>query len=249
MTKITRWSLALIAVLTLVECRGSSSNSDSSANLGSAGGSYLAAAPYSSLLIEIQVMTGFGPAAGSISNLVSFMNAYLNKPGGVTYVVETIPALGQSSYSIDDANAIEAAHRQSFSNGTQAVAYFLFVDGPYSGNSGSSSVLGVAHSASSIMMFEKSIQSLSGGLGQPSRVTLETTVMNHEFGHLLGLVNVGTPMQTAHQDTAHGAHCSQTSCLMYWQVDTSDFVANLLGGSVPTLDADCVADLRARGGK
>jgi len=240
----------VLLIMTLAHCRGSSrGSSGAGADLGSAGGSYLTASPYTSLVVEIQVMSGFAPASASVTNLINFLNARLNKPGGVTYVIETIPAAGQSSYSIDDANAIEAAHRRYRSQGTQAAAYFLFVDAPYAGNVGSSTVLGVAHTASSIMMFEKDIQQSSGGLGQPSRATLETTVMEHEFGHLLGLVNVGTPMQTSHQDVAHGAHCTQSSCLMFWQVDTSDFLANLVGGSVPTLDADCLADLRARGGK
>ncbi len=66
---------------------------------------------------------------------------------------------------------------------------------------------------------------------------------------LLGLVNTGTTPQTDHQDHAHGAHCTQTSCLMYYQVDTSNFLANLLGGTVPSLDAACVQDLKANGGK
>ena len=73
--------------------------------------------------------------------------------------------------------------------------------------------------------------------------------MNHEFVNILGLVNNGTTPQSTHQDTPHGAHCSDDTCLMYYQADTSDMISNLLGGKIPELDAACLADLKANGGK
>jgi len=74
-------------------------------------------------------------------------------------------------------------------------------------------------------------------------------VATHELGHVLGLVDLGSAMQQTHKDAAHGNHCDVTSCLMFWSVNTSDFVANLLGGTIPTPDAKCAADLTANGGK
>ncbi|NNC69731.1 MAG: membrane metalloprotease, partial [Flavobacteriaceae bacterium] len=66
----------------------------------------------------------------------------------------------------------------------------------------------------------------------------------------LGLVNVGSPMQTHHQDTAHGKHCIEEECLMYYTAETGEGLVNMLsGGSVPSLDTQCKADLQANGGK
>jgi hypothetical protein len=145
--------------------------------------------------------------------------------------------------------AVEDANRKYFSSGDQLAAYFLFVDGNSAEDTGSFQILGQAHRNTSMVLYEKTVQALSGGLGKPSTATLESTILLHEFGHILGLVNVGTPMQSQHQDTANGHHCSSTHCLMYYAVDTSDFLSNLLGGSIPSLDAGCLQDLKANGGK
>ncbi len=88
-----------------------------------------------------------------------------------------------------------------------------------------------------------------GGLAQPSRAAAETAVINHEFGHLLGLVNNGTPMIGDHQDEPHGKHCDNSKCLMYYAAETSDLLANLLTGAVPGLCVNCENDLKGNGGK
>ena len=127
--------------------------------------------------------------------------------------------------------------------------YFFFADADYAGNSGDAKVLGVAYGSSSMAIFEKIVQDYSGGLTQPAVTTLESTVIHHEFAHILGLVNNGTAMQAAHQDEAHGRHCNNKGCLMYYAAETTDIVGLLTGGNVPQLDASCIADLQANGGR
>ena len=95
----------------------------------------------------------------------------------------------------------------------------------------------------------KTIHDNSGGIGQASRTKLETTVLEHEFAHILGLVDSGSTMQTNHKDAAHGNHCNNTNCLMYYASETTDILGVLLTGSIPVLDANCKADLTANGGK
>lgn len=74
-------------------------------------------------------------------------------------------------------------------------------------------------------------------------------MLEHEVGHLLGLVDLGSPMQTNHKDVAHGNHCNNSGCLMYYTSETTDILGFLLTGAIPTLDANCIADLKANGGK
>ncbi len=224
--------------------------------VGASARDLLSAEKFQSVVIEIQAMQGFEPTAQTKTALQNFIMARVNKPGGVTIVTDpVIPAQGKAAYSLDEVGQLEATNRQSYSTGTQLVTYFLFLDGPSADDDAESGrkILAYAYQNTSMAVFEKTIKSLSGGLGQASTATLETTVVEHEFGHLLGLENLnpGSPMQSAHQDTEHGNHCSVKSCLMYWSANSSDVLGNLLslGGTPPTLDAQCLADLKANGGK
>ena len=79
---------------------------------------------------------------------------------------------------------------------------------------------------------------------------METTVVSHEFGHILGLTNLGSDMQEDHEDDAHPKHCDVEICLMYWATESSAGLDNMLNmTSAPQLDAQCIADLQANGGK
>ena len=89
----------------------------------------------------------------------------------------------------------------------------------------------------------------SGGIGQVSRTKLYSTVLEHEFGHLMGLVDLGSPMITNHKDGAHGNHCNNQNCLMYYASETTDLLGFLLTGNIPALDANCANDLHANGGR
>ena len=190
-------------------------------------------------------MPGFQPDAASVNNLIAFINSLINKPGGVTVVQTQIAASGKASLSLAEIGQIEKNNRTAYTSGSQLGVYFLYTDGGYE----QANVLGVAYRNTSMSILGKTIHDNSGAIGQTSRTKLESTVLEHEFGHILGLVNLGSAMQTNHQDGAHGSHCNNTNCLMYYQSETTDVLGFLLTGSIPTLDANCKADLTANGGK
>lgn len=210
---------------------------------------FLSERTYTSLTIEITYVEGFAPTTASVDHLKSFLQSRLNKSGGINIIQRSIGAVGKSSYSLSDLKNIEQDNRTVSTIDKMLTAHFFFADADYAANSGTSKVLGVAYGSSSMAIFEKTIKEFSGGIGKPSATVLESTVMNHEFSHILGLVNNGTTTQTSHQDTTHGAHCSAQDCLMSYQTETSDVVSNLIGGTIPVLDAACLADLKANGGK
>lgn len=210
---------------------------------------FLSEDKYDQLAVEVTYLGNYQPQTSSLNALKSFLESRLHKSAGITIITSSISSPEKSTYSISDISALEKEHRTEFASGKKLAAWFVFVDGDYSENKDNSKVLGVAYSASSMAIFEKTIQSLSGGLGQPSTHILETTVMEHEFCHILGLVNNGTDMVENHQDTANGKHCTNKNCLMYYATETSNFVENFLGGSIPTLDSQCIQDLQNNGGK
>jgi hypothetical protein len=243
--------LLLVFLLALGSCSGDSTDQGGGGTPGETARDFLAADTYTSLVVEIQAMAGYLPTQSAQDNLKTFLEARLNKPGGVTFSVDPeIPAQGKGSYSIDDIKTIEGANRKLYRSGSQIVAYFLFVDGASSSDTSSLKTLGHAYGSSSMVLYEGTIQSMSGTpVTQPSTAVLESTVILHEMGHILGLVNIGSSPQTSHHDSDHGAHCTNTNCLMYYLADTGDIVANLLGGAIPSLDSACVQDLQANGGK
>ena len=209
----------------------------------------LSADNFKSVVVEMQYMQGFEPTQAAVNNLKTFMEQRLNKPEGITIKLKQIPAIGQASYTVDDIARIEGQYREEYTTINQLAIYFLFADNPSASNTSAGKVMGQAYWNTSMVVYEKTVQEFSGGLTQPSQASLETVILNHELGHILGLVNVGTEMVTNHQDAAHGAHCNNTNCLMYWGVETDDVVQNLISGNVPQLDQNCINDLRNNGGK
>lgn len=213
--------------------------------VGASANDLLSASSFTSVKIEIQNMPGYQPDAASVNNLTAFLNALINKPGGVTVVQTQIASAGKTVYTLNDIATIEKDNRTVYTTGNQLGVYFLYTDGNYS----TANVLGLAFRNTSMSILGKTIHDNSGGIGQASRTKLESTVLEHEFAHILGLVDIGSAMQTNHKDAAHGNHCNNTNCLMYYASETTDILGVLLTGNIPPLDANCKADLTANGGK
>ena len=220
-------------------------NNENNKAVGASANDLLSAAKYSYIKIEIQYMPGYQPDAAAVNNLVAFINSLVNKPGGVTVVQTQIASAGKTVLSLNDIATIEKNNRTVYTSGNQLGAYFLFTDGNYS----EANVLGLAFRNTSMSLLGKTIHDNSGGIGQASRTKVVSTVLQHEFAHILGLVNIGSAMQTNHQDGAHGNHCNNTNCLMYYTSETTDILGILITGNIPVLDANCKADLTANGGK
>ena len=214
-------------------------------SVGASANDLLSAGKYKSLKIEVQYMTGYAPDAAALNHLQNILNSYLNKPAGFSIVTKEISASSSSVLSIDQVRSIEEQNRTVFTSGDQLGVYFLYTNGKFS----DVNVLGAAYRNTSMVIFGKTIHDNSGGLGQVSRTKLESTVLDHEFGHILGLVDIGSPMQTNHKDAAHGNHCNNTNCLMYYASETTDILGVLLTGNIPPFDANCINDMKANGGK
>jgi len=215
-------------------------------NVGASAFELLSNTKYPNLIVEVSYMNGYKPTQRTLDKLKLFLEARLNKTS-IDIQAKQIPASGNDSYTLEQLRAEDTTHRSLFTEDKTITTHLMIVDGFYDEGE---SVLGIAYRNTSMVLFGKAIQKYSGGLGQPSRPLLESSVTLHEFGHILGLVNVGTDMQAEHQDEAHGKHCDNETCLMYWTAENGDAISSLLGsGTVPLLDQNCVNDLQANGGK
>lgn len=210
---------------------------------------FLSGDKYKNLTIQVVFERGYALDNWTNEHLVAFLTSRLNKPGGIQIVAKEIDPSGKAYISSADLIKIERKYRTEFSKGSTLSA-FVFVSGSqFAENYGDTKYLGVKYGETGAALFAKTIDDYSGGLNQPSKATLETTVIEHEFGHLLGLVNSGTKMREYHEDGSHPHHCNNENCLMYYATETSDVIKNILGDKVAELDNKCIMDLQYNGGK
>jgi len=208
---------------------------------GSSNEAFITDNNYDQLVVEIQYMPASEPTEESINNLLDFLKMHLNKSSITILDPKEIASGNRDAYTASQVRDLEDEHREQFTEGSTLASYALFLDGEFS----TRNVLGIAYYNTSTAYFAETINRISGGIGQPSQTAIESTVFNHEYGHLMGLVNNGTEMQHDHHDSENGAHCTVEECLMYFSVNTTDFFANLFGGTIPELDEYCVADIEA----
>lgn len=217
---------------------------------GDSARSFLSDEQFDELNLEIDYMPGYEPTQEALDSLESFLEKHLNKSKINIENPTRIEAGEQNAYSADDIRALEEEHRDNYTeyespeNG-KLWAYFIFVDGEFT----QQEVLGIAYFNTSMAFFGPTIHNNSGGVGQADRDKLEATVFNHEFGHNMGLVANGSPMQESHQDSGNGHHCTDEDCLMYYAVETTDYTSILVDSPIPELLEYCQADVEANGGR
>ena len=228
-------------ILLFTSCQKEIITNSEYATLGNSAKDFLTATKYTSMIVEINYMPGFEPEAATLNSFQTFLTATLNKPGGIILRKNAIPASGKDRLSTNDLVQLEQAHRTAFTYGSTITVHVLITDAAY----GDDETFATSYWNTSFALFGKTVAANAGGVGEISRQQLLATLLEHEAGHLLGLVDQGSPMQQPHKDVANGAHCSNRSCLMYYAIETDASLAP----TIPTLDAACRADLKAAGGK
>lgn len=219
-------------------------------NTGASANDLLSEANYTKMIVELAYVEGFKPTQEAQDNFINFIKERTFKPNGIELHLKSIPVPGNETYSIEDIVAIENEHRTYYNKDNTIAVWCLFVNGKSSKDTDSSAVLGTAYYNTSFVIFQETIIGFSNGTFEPDRSLLESSVINHEFGHILGLTNLGSPLQSAHEDEEHPKHCNNESCLMYWAAESSQGIENLFSTKeVPQLDSQCIADLQANGGK
>lgn len=218
--------------------------------LGTSSTDLLSDEKFTSLSLEIVYVTGYQPDSRTISNLTSFLASRVHKPDGITVSMRQAASSGKAPFGINEIAAIEAAERTDYNVGDNIAVFIYFADGSHENDTNSKVVLGSAYRNTSMVIYGETVKKIAARSSNISKSTVESTVVNHEFGHLFGLVNFGSTLQTAHEDSESKGHCSVNGCLMNANLEfganLADFVDN---NNVPTLDNACIFDLQANGGK
>ncbi len=232
---------------------------DKSANLKSVGTSakdFLRADNFTSINLEIAYVEGFKPTQAAIDGLEAFILKHCHKPANISTTETIISPTDKDSLNADDVAKIEADSRTVYNEGEKLGVWVFFADKNSAKDEGNNVILGTSYRNTSCVIYEKTIKQIASGIVGSNLAKIEGTTLQHEFGHLFGLVDLGTPMQTDHRDTSQddaeaniiNRHCTVESCLMYYRTVTNIFSMSM-GSDIAPLDDFCQADLQANGGK
>lgn len=220
-------------------------------SIGASANDFLSDEKYTALEIEIVYVDGYAPTQTALTELKTFFNKYTFKPGGVSIFSTAIGAPNMGTYSLTELKSIEDQYRTRFTSGNTLTAFVFFADKKSETATSTQIVIGKAYRNTSMVIFEKEVRDLAESSSNTSISEVEHTTLRHEFGHLFGLVNTGSPAQTDHEDKNpdYKGHCNVDGCLMAALIEFRS--PNIITGSQGILELDdkCHLDLIANGGK
>ncbi len=216
--------------------------------LGSSANALLSGGTFTGLTVEMVSVQGFEPTTTAVNAFKQFLEDRLFKPDGITINQRSVPSSNTAPFSIEEISEIENNTRTLFNAGDEITVYVYFADGSKEDDTNIQVTLGTAYRNTSMVIYEGTLRQLSTRPNAPLLSTIETATLNHEFAHLMGLVNIGTPLQSDHEDPEASGHCNVPSCLMEAAIQFGSGMMGL-GDMVPELDAQCIADLQANGGR
>lgn len=258
MIRFKRLIIFFFAASLIISCTKDNPNDsgngiDRTANLKSLGSSasdLLNDATYTSMKIEMVYVEGNRPTEEAINNFQNFLRSRIYKPDGIEVNLRSANSTGKSPFTIEEIVDIEKEERTAYNVGDEIAVWIYFADGSNEKDTNEKFVLGSAFRNTSMVIYEKTIRAFANRPGAPDRATIEAATLNHEFSHLFGLVDLGTPPVTDHEDPENEGHCIIEGCLMRASIEFGSGVVNVIdGGGVPNLDDACIQDLQSVGGK
>ena len=199
---------------------------------------YIRPSPARTIVVEVDYVEGRAPSASALDHVEAILERDLDKPVDVRADDVMRP---RGSWSIAEIRTAEATHRDAFSAGDTATMWVAYLDGEMRREP---DTLGVAYEASGAAVFRDRLSAASTAF--LTAAAIERSVLTHEIGHLLGLVNIGYTSDYDHEDPAHPGHSNRRESVMYWQVEDVSIAAILAGGPPDDFDRYDRADLRAR---
>ncbi|MEZ4859124.1 MAG: membrane metalloprotease [Flavobacteriaceae bacterium] len=248
-----------IALLVLLGCKNDDTSEvveDPTAQnkkaLGTSAEDILSDDSYGALTVELVYTESSRPSQESINGFRNFITSRVHKPNGIFFIENQVPDQSGAPFTLDNIRSFEEEFRTQYTEGNTIAVYLFFSNGSSSNDTQTNVTLGTAYRNTSIVVYQNTLKIVTNS-DPISLPILEQTVMEHEFGHILGLVNIqNDDTHTAHEDPSASKHCIVEDCLMYFEATNfarEEITRFLSRGAVPQLDPLCIEDLQAKGGK
>ncbi|MDB2606682.1 hypothetical protein N9Y48_02760 [Zobellia sp.] len=199
---------------------------DKEASLKSAGASgidILSNNIFTKLRIEIAYVDGFRPTEEAVEGLVSYLKEHTFKEE-IELIYTALESPDEESLSLNEIAELEAENRTVYNEGDTLGIYIYFSDAPAEGDDEDAELvtLGAVYRNTSMIIHEVTVKKLANRSFLITDADVENSTLNHEFGHLFGLVNLGTAPINDHEgtttdddgNTVGNSHCSVDGCLM-----------------------------------
>jgi hypothetical protein len=245
-----RWhhKLAVALLLAAIVGCGTSSGGHAAANSspglpGDHAAAFVQGSTFTSLEVDVYWAKGAEPDPAALAFFQRRLVQHVQKPAGVTVALaREIDVPETSVWSAAACQQVDAQVGAASESGARATMHVIYLGGKSARDELGERTLGMGITGSSFMVFKSTILASPQGSGTPT--DLEGAVLVHEAGHLCGLVGLGAPLTSVHQDPYSSGHCLTPGCLMQ---STSGWwtIAN---GTADYCSA-CVADLQALGGR
>ncbi len=265
--KKVRILFLFVGLLLAVNCSKNSDDTppdpdviDKSANLlatGDSASDILSNDTYTKLLIEVAYVTGFQPNAEAMTNFQSFLQSRTFKQD-IEIQYKELPSPNEDDLSLQEIADLESDNRTAYNEGSTLAIYIYFADAPSEDDDAAEGTvtLGAVYRNTSMVIHESTVRDLATQSSQVTIADVETAALNHEFGHLLGLVNLGSPTVNDHEDPDATHHCDIQGCLMRAELQFGGGLLSMMtsrvskgSAAVPGLDSECILDLQANGGR
>lgn len=226
--------LLVLLIAFTVSCSKSTSDSDNedtskvdkAANLlatGDSANDILSNDNFDKILIEIAYVTGFKPTASAMTQFTDYLKEHTFKDE-IELIYKELSSPVEDELTLQEIADLETKNRTIYNSGSTLAIYIYFADAPAEGDDIEDGLvtLGAVYRNTSMIIHEVTVKDLSSRSILINDADVETTTLNHEFGHLFGLVDLGSDMVNDHESQSENSdgelagdnHCNQNGCLM-----------------------------------
>jgi len=233
---------------------------DKKANLlatGASANDILSNTKFTTLLIEAAYVDGFRPTTETMNNFETYLRNRTFKQN-IQIIYQQLPSPNEETLTLQEIADLESENRTAYNDGETLAIYIYFADAPSDSDDEDEGIvtLGAVYRNTSMVIHESVVRQLANQSSLITITDVETSTLNHEFGHLFGLVDLGSSMVNNHEDPDAENHCNVAGCLMGGELQFGGGMMGILekskiskGAAVPTLDPECILDLQNNGGR
>jgi len=228
-------------------------------SIGTSAADFLNNDNFDKIHIEIVHVDTYKPTPGSIDRFRMWLEEFTFKTDiQITY--KSVESTNIESMNYNKIAELENEYRTIYNQDRTLSLYMYFTDAGSTLDVPSQNrfVLGAVYYNTSMVFFQNSIRLLADKTTLPiTRADVETAVIQHEFGHLFGLVNLGSEREGVdHSAEDNPNHCNEENCLMVAELNFNSDMINIMSSRtamgedpVPLLGPECQLDLQSLGGR